>query len=547
MPVPPEIAKLTEEERFIAFFVAWARRQGWAVPAFHGRICSWLATRGQLGVLRVFRGGAKSTILAVYNAWRYLENPAYRILHQGDKDPTAMKTSRDTRNVLMRHPWTENLREIRGAESFWWVPGNPDTRNPSMQAAGITSGITSSRADEIQNDDVEVPRNIRSAEARDRMRYWLSEQTHILIPGGRKLFVGTPHTHDSIYDHIEALGADTLTIKLFEREYRVEDCVWDKVDVDFEPEYVFAGIGGGARLLESPADYRWIAGRVHFERSPSSLLDFYSGCAWPERFTRADLLKRRKSTRTVNEWDSQYQLHSKPITTVRLDPARLMPYAEDIEIEPANGEARMMLMGRRVVGVSAYWDCALGKADADASVFAVVFTDERGHLFWHVADALLGELATFDASDQITGGQVWQVRARVLRYQIPTVHVETNGPGGFVPTILRQALRGTGAGVVEVYNSGNKDTRILDALEPPLSSRFLWARQPILSGPLWEQMRDYRPGVKSQADDYLDAGAGAVAQTPVRIGRKVMTDPHNLSWSEWRPVSGTYDVHLSFN
>ena len=38
--------------------------------------------------------------------------------------------------------------------------GATDERNPSMQAAGILSNITSSRADEVQNDDVEVPRNI---------------------------------------------------------------------------------------------------------------------------------------------------------------------------------------------------------------------------------------------------------------------------------------------------------------------------------------------------------------------------------------------------
>jgi hypothetical protein len=48
------------------------------------------------------------------------------------------------------------------------------------------------------------------------------EQTHILIPGGRKLFIGTPHTHDSLYDEVESMGADCLTIKLFDKEKRIE-------------------------------------------------------------------------------------------------------------------------------------------------------------------------------------------------------------------------------------------------------------------------------------------------------------------------------------
>jgi hypothetical protein len=44
-----------------------------------------------------------------------------------------------------------------------------------------------------------------------------------LIPGGRKLFIGTPHTHDSLYDEVESMGADCLTIKLFDKEFRIEE------------------------------------------------------------------------------------------------------------------------------------------------------------------------------------------------------------------------------------------------------------------------------------------------------------------------------------
>jgi hypothetical protein len=91
-------------------------------------------------------------------------------------------------------------------------------RNGSMYAKGILSNVTSARANECQNDDVEVPRNIQTPEAREKLRYRLGEQTHILIPGGRKLYIGTPHTHDSLYDEVESMGADCLTIRLFEKE-----------------------------------------------------------------------------------------------------------------------------------------------------------------------------------------------------------------------------------------------------------------------------------------------------------------------------------------
>ncbi|MDW5504778.1 hypothetical protein R6Y99_07915 [Pseudomonas lundensis] len=89
---------------FVAFFIMWAERMGWDVPDCHYRACHWLEHRGDLAVLRCFRGFGKSTILAVYNAWRYYRVRQYRILHQSEADGTAYKTSRDTQNVLRNHP-----------------------------------------------------------------------------------------------------------------------------------------------------------------------------------------------------------------------------------------------------------------------------------------------------------------------------------------------------------------------------------------------------------------------------------------------------------
>ncbi|URN90638.1 MAG: hypothetical protein NAG77_07110 [Pseudomonas protegens] len=151
---------------------------------------------------------------------------------------------------------------------------------------------------------------------------------------------------------------------------------------------------------------------------------------------------------------------------------------------------------------------------SDASAFSLILTDDRGQLYWQVCKALEGELAEFDErSGKITGGQVQQVRELVIKYQIPRV-VEANGQGGFVPNILRQALKGTGCGVGEEHSSTNKQKLILDALESPLSARFLWAHVDVLRGPLWDQMRDFNPALTDQDDDYFDSGSGAIAQPP---------------------------------
>ena len=77
--------KASGKVNFATFFAIWAEEQRWDVPDIHWRAVHWLEHRGRLAVMRCFRGFAKSTILAVYNAWRYYVDPSYRILHQGDR------------------------------------------------------------------------------------------------------------------------------------------------------------------------------------------------------------------------------------------------------------------------------------------------------------------------------------------------------------------------------------------------------------------------------------------------------------------------------
>ncbi|MEI7112767.1 phage terminase large subunit [Serratia sp. TMDUHS_CL] len=533
---------------FVAFFIMWAERMGWDVPDCHYRACHWLEHRGDLAVLRCFRGFGKSTILAVYNAWRYYQNRQYRILHQSEADGTAYKTSRDTQNVLRNHPLTRGmLPDGQGTVEQWWVNGSLDMRNGSMYAKGILSNVTSARADECQNDDVEVPRNIQTPEAREKLRYRLGEQTHILVPGGRKLFIGTPHTHDSLYDEVEAMGADCLTIKLFEKEHRIDEkqSTVRSYALPFRPEYVFVGIHIGARLLAEGVDYQLTATGITFAEPPGTTVDCYAECAWPERFTPAEMEKRRQETRTVNEWDSQYQLHSKPIGESRLDPERIREYNVQPEIRYANRTASMWLGSQQIVGAVAWWDVATGKAKADASAFSLVLTDSRGHLYWHVCQELIGDLAEFNERDKITGGQVVQIRELVIRYQIPQVVVEVNGPGSFAGKLLRQALKGTGCGVREEFTITNKQKRILDAFEAPLSSRFLWAHSAVLDGPAYDQMRDFNPAVTNQPDDFIDSGAGAISETPVRIG-KLVGKPTAQGREDWQPTDGDHEVAVDY-
>lgn len=542
---------------FLAFFLMWAKVQGWTVPALHVRICHWLEhCDDPIRVLQVFRGAAKSTIYAVYKAWQLYCDRTWVSLIWAADGPLAKKLTRDTINVLRRHPLCGGMLPTKPGSQMFWVDGATDARNASMTATGVNQNVTSARARAIDYDDVEVPKNIRTPEARENLRARIQEATFILVPGGQETYIGTPHTHNSIYPEMIAAGAASLRIPLFEDAVRYEDT--DKAlryAVPFEPAadglYVLVGIHTHARLLVEGRDYKHEKGYVVFTAPPGAVIDIYARCAWPERFTRKEIELRRQKTRTLNYWDSQYQLHAKPLKESRMDPNRIKAYAVHPRVERANREIRMMLGQVRIVSARAYWDCSLGKVTSDDSAFSLILDDAAGNIYWHVAEALTGDFAVFsdERNTKIKDGQVLQACRLIEKFNIPNVYVETNGNGAFTPQLLKQALKQEGlrCGVTDIQANGNKNARILDGLEGPLKSGVLWAHVDVLNGPLWDQMIEWDPEVKEQPDDYLDSGAGAILQAPVRIGRMVREKvgiPTERGAEDWRPSGGVHEVTL---
>lgn len=536
---------------------------GWEVPPLHVRACVWLEAAwlggDPLMLLMLPRGHAKSTILEIFNAWVYYcaGDRLLRILHQSESNPTARRTSRGTQNVLRFHPLTRGMVSDDSAVEQWWVEGmfEIDPRNASMYARGILSNVTSARADFVQNDDIEVPSNIGSPEKREKLRFRLGEQVHIAVPGAPTLYVGTPHTHDSIYDEIKSLGANCMIVRMFGREFRIPKAEHTRYDVGFVPEFVFSGIGKGARLLTRNVEYR-VEGTTLVLASPGGeLLDCYAEPAWPERFTAKEMQMRRQKTRTLNEWDSQYQLHAKPVTQTRLDPTRITPYAVLPAFRHANGASSLWLGKIQIVGAACRWDPSSGKLRSDASAVSLVLQDESGRRYLQAVTRLTGEVAEFGADGKsITGGQVWQLCDLIAAYSIPRVSVETNGIGGFAPAVLRACLkqRKLRCGVVDVHSSDNKNKRILGNFEPLLLSRgMLWAHVDVLRGEdgkpsdFWNQMREWNPAVTTQSDDYLDAASGAIAETPERFRAREASKggiPTPGGRDDWRPEAGVFEA-----
>lgn len=529
----------------VAFFLCWAERQRWTVPAVHIKVLLWLEqTNEPERLLMAFRGFSKSTIYGVYKAWRLYRDPTG--VHQvwAADGKLAGKMSRYTRYVLYAHPWCVGMMTPGAPSSEFFVIGAEDLRNPSMQANSILGNATGSRATDIDFDDIEVPKNIRTVDLRERLRERMDEAVHILVPGGMTTYIGTPHTHDTLYAEVEASGAAVLKIPLFAHVTRYEKTeTKSRYRIGFPPAAdgytVLSGIGKGARAMVDGRDFVIEGDEIVFTKPPNKVIDICTGNAWPERFDRKDIAVRRRKTRTLNSWDSQYQLHAKPVTETRLDPDRMHMYDVEPRFEHANGTIRVTLGKVRLEGFSGRWDVSLGKLKSDASALCFVLTDLSGNLYWHRAIALTGDLEELDTFGKLIGGQVKQMIDACLEVGIHHVVIETNGPGGFVPAIARKHCDPYGITIEEEFSIVKKNERILDAFEPPLSSGFLYAHRQVFESGATDQMRQWNPGVKDQPDDFLDSGAGAIARTPVRVVRIV---GGHVDVQHWKKGTEMYEI-----
>lgn len=191
---------------FLDFLKYWYKTQGLLFPEHHKKIAKWLESvyfsDKKRGLLLAFRSSGKSTVVGLFCSWLLYINPNLRILVVAADTMLAKKMVRNIKYIVELHPLLESIRPKKKQE---WASGsftverNLVLRDPSVMAVGLLSNSTGSRADVIICDDVEVPKNCDTYQKRCDLREKLLEFNFILVPNGMQIFIGTPHTLDTIY------------------------------------------------------------------------------------------------------------------------------------------------------------------------------------------------------------------------------------------------------------------------------------------------------------------------------------------------------------
>ncbi len=454
---------------FRLFLILWNQIQGQGTPAVHLRIADWLqarwAKKDSRLLLMAFRSCGKSTITGIFAAWIFYANPDLRILVLAAESMLARRMVRNVRRIIERHPLTGHLKPERAdqwAGDRFTVNRRLELRDPSMMGHGVMSNITGSRADIIICDDVEVPNTCDTVEKRLTLRERLGELEYVLAPGGTLLYVGTPHSWFTIY-------ADKPRHEIGETQ-----CFLD-----------------GYRRFELP------------------ILDTEGRSAWPERYGEDDIAGMKRQT-GINKFTSQMMLEPVNIVEGRLNPAHLLRYSG--EIFYTKEISHLAINDRKMVSSSAFWDPAFG--GNDGSVVAIVFADEEGDFWLHRVVYLRAGSNIDEATSQCQ-----QVVTLARLNYLPSIAVESNGIGKYLPQILRREMvkERVPCAVIGHNNTQKKGARIVEAFETVMAAQMLHVHDSVFHTPFLTEMQEWRPGRTRGHDDGLDAVAGALLLHPARI------------------------------
>jgi hypothetical protein len=189
-----------------SFLDEWNKILGFKTPQHHQQIIRFLYEvlndEPKRGLLSAFRHSGKSTVVGIFAACVLYHRPNTRILILSAESGLASRMVSHIKNILENHPWCADiLPEVKkewGSHKIT-IKRPIGIREPSVICQGITGNITGMRSDLIICDDVEVPNTCDTFQKRIKLRERLRELDFILSPNGAMIYIGTPHTKDTIY------------------------------------------------------------------------------------------------------------------------------------------------------------------------------------------------------------------------------------------------------------------------------------------------------------------------------------------------------------
>lgn len=172
-------------------------------------IANYLQYGPKRKIIEGFRGVGKSWITSAYVLHQLRIDPQQNFLVISASKSRSDDFSTFTLRLIKEMPILEclipSLEQRESKIAFDVGPALAD-HAPSVKSVGIFGQLTGTRADEIIADDVEVPNNTQTQQAREKLAETVKEFDSIIKPGGRITYLGTPQSIESLYNTLAERG-----------------------------------------------------------------------------------------------------------------------------------------------------------------------------------------------------------------------------------------------------------------------------------------------------------------------------------------------------
>ena len=172
----------------------------------------FLQSDTRFGMIQAQRSQAKSTIVAMFAVWQLIHDCKHRILIISAGSEVAAEIANWVIQIIMNWDILECLRPDRqhgdraSSKAFdinWQLKGAE--KSPSIACIGITANMQGRRADLLIPDDIESSKNGTTETQRQALEH-LSKDFTSICQKGRIMYLGTPQTVDSIYNNLPSRG-----------------------------------------------------------------------------------------------------------------------------------------------------------------------------------------------------------------------------------------------------------------------------------------------------------------------------------------------------
>ncbi len=488
-------------------------------------------------IIRAFRGLGKSYVTATFAIWLLMRNPRdEKVLVVSATGGKAKEFVAQVKGIIASMPmcrWLlEGERESGAARrdeaDQFDVSGASLAQSYSVKARGIDGQITGSRATTLIADDIEIPKNSKTEEGRANiLRIIRSDFVPITKTEHGKgdiLFLGTPQTEESVYNVLVIeMGFRCFCIPVrYPRAEKLANYTLmtaGRVPVDILAPYLRALFAAGKLGHYQTTDTRFthdellkIEGKGASSFALQYMLDTSLSDAERYPLKLHDLIvfstNPEKAPRTV-QWgpDSDRKNFIRDIPN--------MGFSGDYLLQPLFVDAEWVNYDQLMI----YVDPAGRGKDETA---------------WGVLGQVNGLIYLLDVQGEI-GDPDTAMRRIALdakKWRAREVIVEPNFGQGMWTVAFQPILQKVYPGKCSVRESewakGQKEVRIIDTLEPVLTSHRLIVNEAILREDLKTDDRAYsfmyqlthitRERGALSHDDRLDAVAGGVAYYMASMG-----------------------------